>query len=160
MICLFTLQNRRKSKALLIAYNYTMIPIHNTSLGAQHSMNEVACFCLDPPDGNFHGENSGRPCRVLPRLALSCLVCCGSFVAEVTFQRTRSPMLNLFRFTLWLSYSAIFYWYLVILWKAQSLTSSRHSRLSFNWSSLLCSSKNSLLRLVIPISTRMTAFVP
>ena len=59
---------------MLTAYNYAVIPICNTSLGAQHSMEEVACFRLDPPDGNFLGENNGQPCRVLPRLALACLV--------------------------------------------------------------------------------------
>ena len=69
-------------------------------------------------------------------------------------------MLNLLSFTLWLLYLAIFCWYLAILLKAWSLTSSKQSRFSFNWLSLLCSSKNSFLRLVSPISTGMTASVP
>ena len=59
---------------MLIAYNWAIVAIRNTSLGARHSMDEVACFLLDPSSGSFLGENSGRPCRVLPRLVLICLM--------------------------------------------------------------------------------------
>ena len=48
-----------------------MAPFRNTSLDARHSKDEVACFQLDPPSGNFLGENNGRPCMVLPRLVLT-----------------------------------------------------------------------------------------
>ena len=41
-----------------------------------------------------------------------------------------------------------------------SVSASRQSKFSFNWSSLLCSSKNFVLRLVSPTSTGMIASVP
>ena len=59
---------------MLTAYNWVVIPIRNTSLGARHSMDEVACFRPNPPGGSFLGENNGRPYMVLPRLVLICLV--------------------------------------------------------------------------------------
>ena len=59
---------------MLIAYNWTMVSIHNTFLGAQHSTDEVAYSRPNLLGGNFLGKNSGRPCRFLPRLVLICLV--------------------------------------------------------------------------------------
>ena len=59
---------------MLTAYNWTTIPIHNTFLGAQHSMDEVTRSRSNPPDGSFLGKNSGRPCRVPFSLVLICLV--------------------------------------------------------------------------------------
>ena len=59
---------------MLTAYNWTTIPICNTSLGAQHSRDEVTCSYPNLPGDSFLVENSGRPCRVLPMLALICLV--------------------------------------------------------------------------------------
>ena len=70
---------------MLTAYNWTMVPIHNTSLGAQHSTNEVACSRPNLLGGNFLGENSGRPCRVLPRLVLIFLVL-GLSLQKVLFE--------------------------------------------------------------------------
>ena len=63
-----------------------VIPIRDISLDARHSMDKVACFHSDLPGGNFLGENSGRPCRVLPRLVLACLVL-GPLLQESLFKR-------------------------------------------------------------------------
>ena len=59
---------------MLTAYNWTTVPIRNTSLSAQHSKDEVTCSCPNLPDDSFLAENSGRPCKVHPMLALTCLV--------------------------------------------------------------------------------------
>ena len=59
---------------MLIAYNWTTVPIHNTSLSAQHSKDDVTCSRPNLPDDSFLAENSGRPYKVLPMLALTCLV--------------------------------------------------------------------------------------
>ena len=59
---------------MLTAYHLTTIPICNTSLGAQHSKDKVTCFHPNLPSDSFLAENSGRPCRVLPMLAPTCLV--------------------------------------------------------------------------------------
>ena len=85
MIRLFALHNKKESKALLIAYNWAVIPIRNTSLDARHSTDEVACFRPSPPGGNFLDENSGRPYRVLPRLVLACLVL-SPWLQELVFE--------------------------------------------------------------------------
>ena len=59
---------------MLTAYNWITIPIPSTSLGAQHSRDEVTCSCPNLSGDSFLAENSGRPCRVLPMLALICLM--------------------------------------------------------------------------------------
>ena len=59
---------------MLTTYNWTTVPIRNTSLGAQHSKDEVTCSRPNLPGDSFLAENSGRPCRVLPMLALICFV--------------------------------------------------------------------------------------
>ena len=66
---------------MLSVYNLIIVLIRNTSLGAQHSMGEVACSHPNPPGGNFLGESSGLPCKVPPRLVLICLVL-GSLLQE------------------------------------------------------------------------------
>ena len=48
-------------------------------------MDEVACSHPNPLGGNFLGKNSGRPCRVLPRLVLICLVL-GPLLQESLFE--------------------------------------------------------------------------
>ena len=70
---------------MLTTYNWTIVPIRNTSLGAQHSMDEVAFSHPNPLGGNFLGENSERPCRVFPRLVLICLVL-GPSLQELLFE--------------------------------------------------------------------------
>ena len=64
----------KKYKTILTAYNRTTVPIHNTSLDAQHSKDEVTCSRPNLPGNSFLAENSGGLCRVLPMLALTCLV--------------------------------------------------------------------------------------
>ena len=59
---------------MLTTYNWTIVPIRNTCLSAQHSKDEVTCSRPNLPDDNFLTENSGRPCKVLPMLALTCLM--------------------------------------------------------------------------------------
>ena len=59
---------------MLTAYNWITIPIPSTSLGAQHSRDEVTCSCPNLSGDSFLAENSGRPCRVLSMLALICLM--------------------------------------------------------------------------------------
>ena len=59
---------------MLTAYNWTTVPIRNTSLGAQHSKDKVTCSSPNLPSESFLTKNSGRPCRVLLMLALTCLV--------------------------------------------------------------------------------------
>ena len=85
MTCLFALHNKKESKALLIAYNWVVIPIRNTSLDAWHSTDKVACFCPDPLGGNFLNENSGRPYKVLPRSVLAFLML-GPLLQESLFE--------------------------------------------------------------------------
>ena len=70
----FAYWKKEKFKALLTAYKWVVIPICNTSLAARHSTDEVACFRPYPLGDNFLGENNGRPCRVLSKLVLICLV--------------------------------------------------------------------------------------
>ena len=59
---------------MLTAYNWTTVPIRNTSLSAQHSKDEVTCSRPNLTDDNFLTENSGQPCKVYPMLALTCLM--------------------------------------------------------------------------------------
>ena len=59
---------------MLTAYNWTTVPIRNTSLSAQHSKDEVTCSRPNLTDDSFLTENSGQPCKVYPMLALTCLV--------------------------------------------------------------------------------------
>ena len=59
---------------MLTAYNQAMVPSRDTSLDIQHSTDEAAYSLLNLLGGNFHVVNSGRLCRVLPRLDLTCLV--------------------------------------------------------------------------------------
>ena len=59
---------------MLTAYKQTTVPTRNTSLDAQHSKDEVTCSLPDLLGDSFLAENSGRLCRVLPMLALTCLV--------------------------------------------------------------------------------------
>ena len=59
---------------MLTTYNWTTVPIRNTSLGALHSRDEVTCSRPNLPSNSFLAENSGRPCKILPMLALICLV--------------------------------------------------------------------------------------
>ena len=59
---------------MLTTYNWTIVPIHNTSLSAQHFKDDVTCSRPNLPDDSFLAENSGRPYKVLPMLALTCLV--------------------------------------------------------------------------------------
>ena len=64
----------KKYKTMLIAYKWTSVPIRNTFLDARHSKDEVTCSHPNLSSDSFLAENSGRPCRVLPMLALTCLV--------------------------------------------------------------------------------------
>ena len=59
---------------MLTAYNWTTVPIRNTSLSAQHSKDEVTCSRPNLTDDSFLTENSGQPCKVYPMLALTCLM--------------------------------------------------------------------------------------
>ena len=59
---------------MLTAYKWTIVPICNTYLDAQQSKDEVTCPHPNLPSDSFLTENSGRPCSVLPMLALTCLV--------------------------------------------------------------------------------------
>ena len=59
---------------MLTAYNQAMVPSRDTSLDVRHSTDEAAYFLLNLLGGNFSVVNSGRLCRVLPRLDLACLV--------------------------------------------------------------------------------------
>ena len=59
---------------MLTAYNWTIVPICSTSLSAQHSKDEVTCSRPNLPDDSFLTKNSGRPYKVFPMLALTCLV--------------------------------------------------------------------------------------
>ena len=59
---------------MLTTYNWTIVPIRNTSLSAQHSKDEVTCAHPNPLGDSLLAENSGQPYGVLPMLALTCLV--------------------------------------------------------------------------------------
>ena len=59
---------------MLTAYNQAMVPSRDTSLDVRHFTDEAAYFLLSLLGGNFPIVNSGRLCRVLPRLDLACLV--------------------------------------------------------------------------------------
>ena len=59
---------------MLTTYKWATVPIHNTSLDVQHSKNEVTCSHPNLLGDRFLTENSGRLYRVLPMLALTCLV--------------------------------------------------------------------------------------
>ena len=59
---------------MLTTYNWTIVPIRHTSLSAQHSKDDVTCSRPNLPDDSFLAKNSGRPYKVLPMLALTCLV--------------------------------------------------------------------------------------
>lgn len=86
--------------------------------------------------------------------------CARFFVAFVTLCSTRSPGLILLSLTLWLGYFVIFCFYFFIHCRASSLTSSRKSRSNLQLSSLVSSSKGSLLRLDKPTSIGITTFLP
>ena len=88
----------KNHKTLLIVYKRVTVPIGNTFSGVQHSMDRVTYFHQGLTAGNFLIVSSGLHGTGLPMLVIICLRV-ESFVAGVTFRRTRSPMLNLLSFT-------------------------------------------------------------
>ena len=74
---------------MLTAYNQAMAPSRDTSLDVRHSTDKAAYFLLNLLGGNFPVVNSGRLCRVLPRLDLACLVL--DLLLQESLSRGRDP---------------------------------------------------------------------